>query len=269
MAKRFIHIGSSPTVETRAGTLAGKRWMALLQNIDSTRSISAAARTIGLSYKAAWDAVDAMNNLSGKPLVESIRGGKGGGGAKLTHRGQQLVATFRAAEAENTRFLNALNSRIGKVDRDLRVIERLTLLTSARNHFSGKVARLKRGAVNDEVELALPGGQRLVAIVTHESVENLGLEVGREAIAMVKASWVVVAIAKASRLKISARNQLRGTIRRLTPGAVNAEVVIELRGGTRVAAIVTMGSVKELKIEVGKPACAIFDASSVILGVVA
>jgi molybdate transport system regulatory protein len=242
--------------------------MALLQSIDSTQSIAAAARAVGLSYKAAWDAVDAMNNLSGKPLVQRTKGGKGGGGTKLTARGRQLVATFRAVETENTRFLEVLNTRINTLDRDLRVMERLTLLTSARNHFSGKVVRIKKGAVNDEIELALSGGERLVSVVTHESVESLGLKVGCEAVALVKASSVVIAIEGRSKLKISARNQLRGVIQRLTHGAVNAEVVIELKGGIRVAAIVTLGSVKALELTEGKPACAVFDASSVILGVI-
>ncbi len=243
--------------------------MELLASIDATRSISAAARAIGLSYKAAWDAVEAMNNLSEKPLVVRSKGGRGGGGTQLTARGKQLVSTFRAVETENARFLKLLNTRIRNFDQDLRIIGRLTMLTSARNHFSGKVVRIKPGAVNDEVELALPGGEKLVSVVTHESVENLGLKVGAEAVALVKASWVIVAVAEGRRLKLSARNQLRGVIKRLTTGAVNTEVVIELKGGNSVAAIITNRSADELKLAEGKAATAIFKASSVILGVVA
>ena len=80
---------------------------------------------------------------------------------------------------ENARFLEVLNRRVGNVDDDLRVLGRLTMLTSARNHFIGKVVRIKKGAVNDEVELELSGGDRLVAIVTRESTENLGLAATR------------------------------------------------------------------------------------------
>jgi len=141
------------------------------------------------------------------------------------------------------------------------------MLTSARNHFAGIVTRIRRGSVNDEVELLLSGGERLSAIVTHESVRNLGLKAGVEAIALIKASWVIVAPASGSRLKLSARNQLTGTIRRLLAGAVNTEVVIGLKGGNSVAAIITNGAVKELKLAEGKRARAIFKASSVILGV--
>ena len=113
----------------------------------------------------------------------------------------------------------------------------------------------------------MAGGETLAAIVTHESVQNLGLRVGVEAIALVKASWVIVTPASGRRLQLSARNQLTGTVRRLLRGAVNTEVVIALKGGNSVAAIITNGAAKELRLAEGKRARAIFKASSVILGV--
>jgi molybdate transport system regulatory protein len=267
VAKATLRVRSALTLETRAGALAGKRWMELLARIGVSHSIAAAAKAVGLSYKAAWDAVEAMNNFSDRPLVRRFKGGKGGGGTRLTARGRQLVGTYRAVEVENNRFLSLLNARIRNLDQDLRLIGRLTMLTSARNHFAGIVTRIRRGSVNDEVELLLSGGEQLSAIVTHESVQNLGLKLGVEVVALVKASWVIVAPGSGSRLKLSARNQLTGTIRRLLPGAVNTEVVIGLKGGNSVAAIITNGAVKELKLVEGKRARAIFKASSVILGV--
>jgi molybdate transport system regulatory protein len=267
VAKATLRVRSALTLETRAGALAGKRWMELLARIGVSHSIAAAAKAVGLSYKAAWHAVEAMNNFSDRPLVRRFKGGKGGGGTRLTARGRQLVGTYRAVEVENNRFLSLLNARIRNLDQDLRLIGRLTMLTSARNHFAGIVTRIRRGSVNDEVELLLSGGEQLSAIVTHESVQNLGLKLGVEVVALVKASWVIVAPGSGSRLKLSARNQLTGTIRRLLPGAVNTEVVIGLKGGNSVAAIITNGAVKELKLVEGKRARAIFKASSVILGV--
>ena len=62
------------------------------------------------------------------------------------------------------------------------------MLTSARNHLAGKVVHITTGAVNDEVELELSGGDRVVAIITHESVEHLSLKLGDSAIALIKAS---------------------------------------------------------------------------------
>lgn len=267
MARSALKIRSALTVETRHGPFAGKRWMQLLSAIKNSPSITAAAKQVGLSYKAAWDAIEAMNNLSDRPLVERSVGGRGGGGTRLTARGEQLVATFREVEIENARFLERLNQRIANADPDLRLIGKLTMLTSARNHFAGTVVGITAGAVNDEVELKLSGGDRIVAVITHRSVQQLGLRKGAEAVALIKASSVIVAVAAEPPLKLSARNQLPGTIARIAPGAVNTEVVIALAGGNSVAAIITNASAKAMRLSEGAAAVAVFKASSVILAV--
>src|SRR5262249_21381019 len=141
------------------------------------------------------------------------------------------------------------------------------MLTSARNQFTGKVTRIKAGAVNDEVQLKLSGGEEIVAVITHESVENLGLKVGGRVVALVKASSVIVAIDDGAPMKLSARNRLVGKVERLVEGAVNTEVVIELKGGNTVAAVITNGAAEALSLEEGEAVTAIFKASSVILGV--
>ena len=95
----------------------------------------------------------------------------------------------------------------------------------------------------------------------------LGLAAGVEAFALIKASSVLVGLPDPG-VRLSARNQLPGVVSRVMPGAVNAEVVIELDGGGTIAAIVTNGSVETLGLAAGVPAVAVFKASSVILGVV-
>lgn len=65
---------------------------------------------------------------------------------------------------------------------------------SARNILKGKVVKLIRGAVNAEVIIELPGGTRLVSIITNTSVENLGLAEGKEAYAIIKASNVMIGV---------------------------------------------------------------------------
>lgn len=268
MGGKSLSVSGSLKLETRAGALGNARWIDLLAAVDETGSISQAAKAVGLSYKAAWDAVDAMNNLADRPLVERAVGGKGGGGTALTVQGRELVATFRTVEAEHARFLERINREILQSSGEaLQLIGRLTMRTSARNQFAGRVTAIRSGAVNDEVELELAGGERLVAIVTHESVENLALKPGGRAIALVKASWIIVAVDDGTPLRLSARNCLRGTISRLTRGAVNTEVVITLKGGTSVAAVITNASADALGLAEAQPASAIFKASSVILGV--
>ncbi len=65
---------------------------------------------------------------------------------------------------------------------------------SARNILKGKVVKITPGAVNAEVTIELPGGARLVSIITNTSVENLGLAIGKEAYAIIKASNVMVGV---------------------------------------------------------------------------
>ncbi|MEO6353854.1 MAG: TOBE domain-containing protein [Burkholderiaceae bacterium] len=242
--------------------------VALLASIAECGSITQAAKAIKMSYKAAWDAIDSMNNLAGEPLVERLSGGKGGGGTRLTRRGAQLVENFSIIEREHRRFVDQLSRQAqteGIAD-DFLLIRRMNLKTSARNQFLGTVTQVRRGAVNDEIALEIAGGQKIVAIITHESSEGLGLAVGAEAFALIKSSSIIL-VTEDGDAKFSARNRMRGTIARVQPGAVNTEIVLELAGGAAMAAIVTSESCNKLGLAVGVKASAIFKASSVILGV--
>jgi len=141
----------------------------------------------------------------------------------------------------------------------------MKMKTSARNQFSGKVVELKVGAVNDEVTLEIVGGQRIVATITRDSSESLGLAVGVEAFALIKASSIII-VAELGGARLSARNQLVGKVTRVQEGAVNTEVSIELPGGGAIAAIVTRTGGDLLGLQVGVEVAAIFKASSVIVG---
>lgn len=252
-------------------TVAGEKFggenrVALLAAIAECGSITQAAKAVRMSYKAAWDAIDTMNNLAGEPLVERVAGGKGGGGTRLTQRGEQLVANFRTLDREHRRFIEQLGQQAEGLADDYLLIRRMSMKTSARNQFLGTVSQVKAGAVNDEIELDIAGGEKLVAIVTHESTESLGLKLGTEAFALVKSSSVIL-MTDEDNARFSARNRLTGTISRIQPGAVNTEVVLDLAGGATLAAIVTRDSCDQLALAVGKRATAIFKASSVIIGV--
>ena len=138
--------------------------------------------------------------------------------------------------------------------------------TSARNQLSGKVSVVASGIVNDEIELTLAAGQKIVAVVTRQSATTLGLVPGAEAFALVKASSVLLATDLGG-ARLSARNQLRGTVTRLQPGAVNAEVLVDVGGGQTLAAIVTQESARSLGLAAGISVIAFFKASDVIVGV--
>ncbi len=260
-----IELGGSVWLTVGGENLGGPGRIALLAQIAEQGSITHAAKAVKMSYKAAWDAIDAMNNLAGEPLVQRMAGGKGGGGTVLTQRGMQLVQNFRLIEREHHRFVAELSMQAEGIADDFLLLRRMSMKTSARNHFAGQVTRVQRGSVNDEIEIEAAGGHKVVAIVTHESAEGLGLEVGAQAFALVKASSIVV-VTDADKARFSARNRMTGTVSRLVPGAVNTEVVIDLAGGGSVAAIITNESSTALALAAGTTATAIFKASSVIVG---
>lgn len=137
---------------------------------------------------------------------------------------------------------------------------------SARNVFTGTVKQIQEGSVNAEVLLSLAGGEELVAVVTLQSVKSLGLAVGAQAVALVKAPWVML-MTESSGFRLSARNCLEGKVTRVSDGAVNAEVIITLKGGTDVYSIVTREAVTELGLAEGVSASAVIKASHIILGV--
>ena len=248
--------------------LGGPGRIALLEAIAEHGSITQAAKAVGLSYKAAWHAVEAMNNLAGAPLVERAVGGKGGGGTRLTARGAELVERFDRMAAVHERFVKLLSDEGLGDAANFNLLRLLAMKTSARNQFMGTVSGYKAGAVNDEVELTLAGGHRVVAIVTRESTELLGLKLGAQAFALVKASSVLLAT-DLQGAKLSARNQLAGTVASVSPGTVNSEVTVDLGHGLSVAAVLTRSSMESLGLAVGQPVTAFFKASSVILGALA
>lgn len=86
----------------------------LLRQIGETGSISKAAKCMKMSYKAAWDAVDAMNNAMGTPVVESAAGGSKGGGSQLTESGKRLIGEFEALETQHRDWLEQLSRELPK-----------------------------------------------------------------------------------------------------------------------------------------------------------
>ena len=263
-----LTIGADLWLSQRGQPLAGARRVTLLAEIARLGSITQAAKAVGLSYKGAWNAIEDMSNLAGEPLLERVVGGKGGGSTQLTPRGVNLIRNFELIQQEHARFIDRLNRGSRGLTQDYSLMESIAMRTSARNQFAGTVHAVRSGAVNDEIELKVIGGLHIVATVTHESRTDLGLSIGAKAFALVKASSIVLMTDSAD-VRLSARNQLAGTVSRVVPGAVNTEVVLDLPGGGSVAAIITNESATALGLETGSTATAVFKASSVIVGVAA
>lgn len=239
-----------------------ERRLQLLAAIDRAGSISGAAKAMGMTYKAAWDAVDGVNNLAGAPLVATRHGGAQGGGASLTEAGRRVLAAYERLRGMQEELVGLFER--SQLTDDLDLLRRLSVKTSARNTLHGTVSRVTPGAVNSEVEVTLRGGDRLVAVITSRSAADMGLAAGRPVHALIKASLVILADGGG---RTSARNQLCGTVERVETGAVNSEVVVALPGGARLTAVVTNPSAEALGLAEGAAICAQIKASHVILGV--
>lgn len=259
---------------TTAGTLqlslgqarfAGASRIELLRQIDATGSITGAAKACGISYKLAWDSIDAMNNLSAEPLVMRRTGGRHGGSSELTDAGRRLIQVFEAADQAHRQFLARLSESIQDFDQFYPLLGVLNMKVSTRNHLRCVVTAVKPGTVNAEVTLDLDG-TALVAVITNESVQTLGLASGKEAFALIKASFVILTTADGS-LQTSARNRLCGTVERIVAGSVDTEVVLALAGGTRLTSIITQASATNLGLAEGDQACALIKAPHIILAV--
>lgn len=235
----------------------------LLKAIHDCGSISKAAKAIGISYKTAWDRVDAMNNMSSRPLVTRSAGGAQGGGTVVTALGQRILDGFQSLQDEHQKFIERLGSQLHSLNDIANFIRSESMKTSARNQFRGTITRMTSGAVNAEIAIDIGAGQPLIAIITQDSVERLGLKENENVFALIKASSVIVSMD--ANVVTSARNKFIGKVSRLIQGSVNADVTLDIGGGKSMCAIITNSSAIDLAVKEGEAACALFKASSVIL----
>ena len=142
----------------------------------------------------------------------------------------------------------------------------LSKKTSARNVFVGQVTHIRHGPVLSEVEVATQEGHLVSALITNDSLHNLGLESSALVMATVKAPLVNVA-GRNAHFKTSARNSFAGTIVEIHDDGSVAEVVVQITETTQLCALVSSLSLQELGLKKGSQAIAFFKALSVVLTV--
>lgn len=258
-----MSISSNLTLELFNKPFLLEKRIDLLIAIKKTGSINKASKEVPLSYKAAWEAVEDMNNLSQTPIVIRETGGKDGGGTRLTEYGENLLKTYIILKEEQKKFLENLNRITDINSGTLKTIRRLSMQISARNQIIGKIIDINLGSVNAQITLELKSGKQLVSIITLSSVDNLGLNLNDEVIALIKSSNVL--ISTDTDLKISARNTLRGKIENINKGDVNSEVTIDV-DGDKVVTVLTTSSLENLNLKVGLEVDAIIKASDIMIG---
>ena len=137
---------------------------------------------------------------------------------------------------------------------------------SARNQLKGTIVKVVEGAVNGVVVISL-GDEEVKADITRESIKELGLTEGKAAYAIIKATNVMFASGTERIANISARNQLAGTIVKVTEGAVNGHVSLEMADGNVISGSITNEAIESLGLKVGDPALAVIKATDVMVGI--
>jgi len=246
---------------------SGQRRLELLSKIAALGSLSAAAKACGMSYKGAWQAMEAMNLAAEQPLVVAQKGGVGGGGMILTPAGDALLGAYQLFSDKMQHWMRELDTLSPGVLSQLDIMRKISMKTSARNLFHGTVTKIVHGAVNCEVILAVGHDMQVVAQITPESLERLDLKINSDAYALIKASWVLLSEDIAGKFKTSARNEFCGEILTIEVGAVNSDVTIDIGSAQKMSAIITNKSVESLGLVVGERCCALIKASHVLLAI--
>lgn len=170
-------------IEHDGKPLLGKGGAEILEQIGKEESISKAAKNLNMSYRYVWSYLKKIEKTVDEPIVETFRGGKsGGGGARLTRIGQSLLNEYKRLERYLGEFLSQEEYwEVGK------------LKISARNRLKGKVVTVEKNGLmaKIKVEIAVPAS--VTALISKEAAEDLGIKVGDQIEAIVKATEVMIA----------------------------------------------------------------------------
>ncbi len=166
----------------------GKGGAEILKAIKEVKSISKAAKEVGMSYRYVWNYLAKIEKTLQEPVVQTYKGGsKGGGGAFLTELGESLLKEFRRTEGYVSGILE-----------DENYWEAVGLKISARNRLKGTVKTVEKGRVAAKVKIEIEKPVVVTAIISKEAVEDLDIRTGDKVEAVIKATEVMVAKEKRS-----------------------------------------------------------------------
>lgn len=252
-------MATKKTLDSALGHQVTDKRLDILRRVGEAGSISEAARVAGVSYKAAWQAIETLSNLAGEALVEKVVGGAGGGGARLTSAGERLLVASDRLHAARKSVLQKLDKETG-TQTDTPNLSALGLRTSMRNVFPCKVGRLKKLGASLRVELMLGDGTTLFSRITSESAELLGLVAGLPVLLLCKATAVTVARQLERR---EGHNLLQGKVTRAAAAARGGEISLQLDGGLQLVGFAEAGH----GLKAGQTANAAVEESAIVIAV--
>ena len=204
----------------------------VLQRIKQFGSISEAARSAGISYKAAWQAIETLSALAGEPLVEKSVGGNTGGGARITPAGEAVLEASAALNKVRNQILSDIQA--GESPK-LAALASVALRMSIRNIIPCVIEDIHGGMSMCKVKMKVCEGQYLRSSVTLESRQLLDLQVGKSVLALFKASAATVSKDKPEDVS---RCFLFGQVSRLPQKDKGGEVTLRLPNGLNVVGFI-------------------------------
>jgi len=170
-------------LEYEGKPVIGKGGAEILEAVKREKSISKAAKKLGMSYRYVWNYLKKMERILRRPVVKTFRGGKlGGGGAYLTEVGEALLKEYWRVEGY-----------VGGLIDDEEYWEAVGLKISARNRLRGTVKEVEKGEVAAKVKILIEVPAVVTALISKEAAEELGLKPGDRVEAVIKATEVLVA----------------------------------------------------------------------------
>lgn len=170
-------------LEYKGEPILGEGGATILEAIRKEKSISRAARKIGMSYRYVWNYLAKMGKALGEPIVSTYKGGKvGGGGASLTPLAETLLKEYNRAE-----------DYVGEILGDQEYWEAVGLKISARNRLKGIVKSVEKGDIVAKVKIEVTAPASVTALISSEAVEDLDIKKGDKVEAVIKATEVMIA----------------------------------------------------------------------------
>ncbi|MEW5833097.1 MAG: TOBE domain-containing protein [Campylobacterota bacterium] len=234
----------------------------LLERIDKTGSINAAAKEMKMSYKAAWERINGMNALADQPLIERLTGGRGGGGTKLTPYARELIATFHRFNELHRQFIDRFSEAGDDPERLARILSRTFLTTSARNQLPATLLSIEERGLNGILTLSLNGSHKIQSVITLKSIRSMGLTIGCDLYAIIKSSDVSIVTAPPK--SDEPMNCLKGTISRIESQDETDEITFALDLFTELIALMNPKDTK--KLSEGMNAYALISPKHIIIG---
>ncbi len=169
-------------IEHRGKPLIGPGGADILQGISEDKSISKTAEKLGMSYRYVWGQIQKIQETLGKPIVDTYKGGKiGGGGTNLNELGRDLLGEYKLLEGY-----------LCEVLADAEYWEVIGLKISARNRLKGKVLSVEKDQITGKVKIEIDTPAVITSVITKEAIEELDIKVGDRVEAIVKSTEVLI-----------------------------------------------------------------------------